>query len=305
MGMGLGELFTGGAVYIIDSMPLPVCKRVRARRCRKVRGRDYGGYCAAKQEKFFGWRLHLICTADGIPVTFELLPAAYQDLTAIHELTLTLPNGARLLGDKGFISAADAHSILEATGVHLITARRKNMSPNSWADDYDLRLYRKQIETVYSQMERMGTQRLYSRTNPGFELKVFASVFALAFTNIINQQSRYIIHDWGDGQGIVISKNGRHWGEHHCMKSDLAGNHMVSVVVHRRECKDDVRLSFPQNVHQLVTRLVGIPNVFVRLPHADVTPTQRLRYPCCFCIPHPGDFFIRSGWVVLESFVAV
>jgi hypothetical protein len=39
-------------------------------------------------------------------------------------------------------------------------------------------------------MERMGTQRLYSRTNPGFELKAFASVFALAFTNIINQQSR-------------------------------------------------------------------------------------------------------------------
>jgi len=182
---GLGELFTGGEVYIIDSMPLPVCKRVRARRCRKVRGRDYCGYCAAKREKFFGWRLHLICTANGVPVTFELLPAAYQDLTAIHELTLTLPNGARLFADKGYISASDAASILEATGVRLITARRKNMSSNSWADDYDLRLYRKQIETVYSQMERMGTQRLYSRTKLGFELKAFASVFALAFTNLI------------------------------------------------------------------------------------------------------------------------
>jgi len=183
---GLGELFTGGTVYIIDSMPLPVCKRVRARRCRKVRGKAYCGYCAAKKERFFGWRLHLICTQHGIPVAFEMLPAAHQDLTAIHELTLTLPNGACLFGDKGFISTPDAASIFEAIGVRLITARRKNMSPNTWADDYDLHLYRKRIETVYSQLERMGTQHLYSRTNLGFELKTFASVFALAFTNIIN-----------------------------------------------------------------------------------------------------------------------
>ena len=46
----LGELFSGGLVYIIDSMPLPVCRRARARRCRKVRGAAYCGYCAAKRE---------------------------------------------------------------------------------------------------------------------------------------------------------------------------------------------------------------------------------------------------------------
>ena len=56
----LGDLFAQGEMFIIDSMPLPVCKRVRARRCRKVRGRAYCGYCAAKREKFFGWRLHLV-----------------------------------------------------------------------------------------------------------------------------------------------------------------------------------------------------------------------------------------------------
>lgn len=77
----LGEIFTDGEALIIDSMPLPVCKRVRARRCQKVRGKAYCGYCAAKKEKFFGWRLHLICTADGIPVAFDMLPAAQQDLT--------------------------------------------------------------------------------------------------------------------------------------------------------------------------------------------------------------------------------
>src|SRR5690606_37883249 len=31
----LGEVFAQGEVFLIDSMPLPVCKRARARRCRK------------------------------------------------------------------------------------------------------------------------------------------------------------------------------------------------------------------------------------------------------------------------------
>ena len=181
----LGELFSGGLVYIIDSMPLPVCRRARARRCRKVRGKAYCGYCAAKREKFFGWRLHLVCTADGIPVAFDLLPASEQDLTAIHELLSALPTGSSVFGDKGYLSAADAASLLAATGVRLVAPHRKNMPSIPWADDYDLRLYRKRIETVYSQLEKMGTQRLHARTNAGFDLKLWASLLALTFSNLV------------------------------------------------------------------------------------------------------------------------
>jgi DDE family transposase len=181
----VGEVFSQGEAFIIDSLPVPVCKRVRAWRCRKVRGREFCGYCAAKDEKFFGWRLHLVCTTDGIPVSFELLPAAYHDLTPVHELTVSLPLGASVFGDKGYISDPDVTSLFAATGVRLVSVRRKNMTPNSWADDYDLTRYRKRIETTNSQLEAMGFQRLHARTNTGFDLKVWASLLALAFTNIL------------------------------------------------------------------------------------------------------------------------
>ena len=182
----MGELFAHGEAFIIDSMPLPVCKRVRARRCKKVRGKAYCGYCAAKKEKFFGWRLHLVCSVEGIPVAFEMLPASEQDLTPIHELTANLPPGSTVFGDKGYIAAEDARTILEAVGVRMVSIPRKNMSPNSWADEYDMRQYRKRIETVYSQMEKMGIQRLHARTNVGFDMKALASLLALAFTNIVH-----------------------------------------------------------------------------------------------------------------------
>src|SRR5205823_13829318 len=137
-----------------------------------------------KKEKFFGWRLHLICTPSGIPESFDLLPASEQDLNPIHELTFELPEGAPVFADKGYISENDADSILATTGVRLVAIRRKNRACLSWADDYDLRLYRRRIETVYSQMEAMGIQHLHARTNRGFDLKARASILALAFTNL-------------------------------------------------------------------------------------------------------------------------
>lgn len=96
----LGRLFEHEAGLIIDSLPVPVWRRVRARRCGKVRGRDYCGYCSAKKEKFFGWRLHLVCTPAGIPVRYSLLPAAYHDLTPIHELLWELPAGGLGIGGQ-------------------------------------------------------------------------------------------------------------------------------------------------------------------------------------------------------------
>jgi DDE family transposase len=182
----LSEIYAQGEVFIIDSMPLPVCKRARATRCKKVRGKAFCGYCAAKKEKFFGWRLHLICTPEGIPVSFDLLPASEQDLTPIHELTVALPEGCTVFGDKGYICDPDAQTILAECGIRFVTIRRRNMTPNPWADEYDLRLYRRRIETVYSQMEAMGVQQLHARTNHGFDLKVSASLLALAFANIIS-----------------------------------------------------------------------------------------------------------------------
>src|SRR4051812_42749333 len=106
----VGQLFAQGDVFIIDSMPVPVCKRVRAWRCRKLNahhssGRHYFGRCAAKKWLFYGWRLHLICTPAGVPVRFQLLPGAWHDLTPIYELTYGLPNGARVYADKGYVSA--------------------------------------------------------------------------------------------------------------------------------------------------------------------------------------------------------
>ena len=50
----LGDLLAQSTVYLIDTMPMPVCKLVRASRCKKVQGSPFYGYCASKDEHYFG-----------------------------------------------------------------------------------------------------------------------------------------------------------------------------------------------------------------------------------------------------------
>ena len=56
---------------------------------------------------------------------------------------------------------------------------------HGWAEEYDLRLYRKTIETVNSQLESMAFNRLRARTNEGFFIKVHASLIALWQTRML------------------------------------------------------------------------------------------------------------------------
>jgi hypothetical protein len=179
----VSESFAGGTVFIIDSLPLPVCRRARAWRCRKVRGALYCGYCAAKEEKFFGWRLHLVVTPAGIPVAFDLLPASLHDLTPVHDLTQRLPSGVTLYGDKAYNSAEDEAWIAGETGIRLIPRRRGNMNANTQEEQAGLRRYRGRVETVNSQLAAWGVQRLHARTHEGWVVKVLASLFALLCVN--------------------------------------------------------------------------------------------------------------------------
>ena len=53
-----------------------------------------------------------------------------------------------------------------------------------WMDVIELCAHCHTIETVNSQLEKMGIERLDARTNAGFELKVHATLIALICTNM-------------------------------------------------------------------------------------------------------------------------
>lgn len=187
----LGELIVHQqafiATFIIDSMPIPVCENIRVSQCHLLKGKEFFGKCGYKyKENFFGLRLHLVCTLDKRPVSFVLLPAGYHDLTPVHELTVNLPLGAWVLGDKGY-NCAEVQEIMRWTlGGILIPLRKANMAPNTLAEHGELCTYRHRIEQLFSQLETMGLKSLHVTTPRGLELKICASLVALAILNTTN-----------------------------------------------------------------------------------------------------------------------
>ena len=103
----LSHLRVTAPLYLIDTMPLPMCRKVRGERCRKVHGKGYMGRCAAKNEWFFGWRLPWVCDWRGFPIAFDLLPAVWHELTPLHYLLADLPPGSCVLADGAYISQTE------------------------------------------------------------------------------------------------------------------------------------------------------------------------------------------------------
>ncbi|MFN5933444.1 MAG: IS982 family transposase [Roseiflexaceae bacterium] len=179
----LSDMCSTSTIYIVDSMPIPVCRRARAKRCTKICGAQYDGTCHAKNERYFGWKLHLICDSAGIPARFVLRPSRPHDTTAVDDLACTLPFGSVLLGDRGYVSEPLRHHLDARYGVTMIAIHRANMTPNTPAEQRLLRMHRKRIETFKSQLEKMGVARLHTRLSAGVSLNIVASLCALSVSN--------------------------------------------------------------------------------------------------------------------------
>ncbi len=101
----------------------------------------------------------------------------------MQHLLANLPEQSQVVADKGYIYDRDWGLAYYYGDVTIHTEYRKNMrgEPNLL-----VKQHRKQVETVFSQLEKMGIQRIHARTLDGFYLKVMASLSALAFTNFMN-----------------------------------------------------------------------------------------------------------------------
>jgi len=85
-----------------------------------------------RDEKFYGFRGHLLVSADGIITGFTLTPANGDEREALWDLRQEIQG--LLIGDKGYISAW-LRQELQRYGIDLQTALRSNMCdvrPKFW-----------------------------------------------------------------------------------------------------------------------------------------------------------------------------
>ena len=112
---------------IIDSLPIPVIQFHLAPSSSNdwsCYGADYGRIESRKQT-IFGYKLHLLVTAKGVIVDFELAPASEADLSVGYEL-LSGHQDKQVIGDKAYISTQIKEQLAQVNRIELITVPRRN-----------------------------------------------------------------------------------------------------------------------------------------------------------------------------------
>ena len=87
-------------IHLLDGFPIPLCWNCRGTRCRTFQDVAAWGYCATKQEYFYGLCGHLVITLAGTVVAFTVAKIDERDV--VPNLYGTIRG--LLIGDKGFIS---------------------------------------------------------------------------------------------------------------------------------------------------------------------------------------------------------
>jgi hypothetical protein len=155
------RLAAGEPVWLIDSLPVPVCQFARATFCRRFRGEADYGYDHCVKRTFYGFRLHLRASRGGVIRAFDLAPARASDRAMLDELAG--PPGTTGIGDRGDWDPARA-AALAAAGVRFRAPFQHASKDPDPARSARLSAIRYRLEAVNGQLaERYRVKRTWAR----------------------------------------------------------------------------------------------------------------------------------------------
>jgi hypothetical protein len=170
-------------VWVVDSTPVE-CGRSRetAKRSDLAGWAEYG-YCASHSRYFWGLRLHLVCTLQGLPVAFALTGAKADErdvltgmFTAGPDLVTARP-GQTLIGDKNYYGR-DFEAALRDAGARLLRPARQGEPKRPGACLF--KPLRQVIESINETFKgQLDLERHGGHTPQGVIVRVLQRILAL------------------------------------------------------------------------------------------------------------------------------
>jgi IS5 family transposase len=175
---------------VIDSLPVPVVQ------FHLVPGStgdwdEHGaayGKVSSKKQTIYGYKLHLLVTMSGVILDFHLAPANASDLSVGVEL-LSEHTDLSVLGDKAYISAAEAAELWRQQRIRLTTLPRRNQKrqvPSAVART--INAGRQIIETVNGQLaEQFHVEKNHAHTFWGLCARLLTKLTAHTLCIYLNR----------------------------------------------------------------------------------------------------------------------
>ena len=176
--------------FIIDSMPLEICKFSRHNRIKickeEFESAPSKGFCASQNNWYFGYKLHGVCSVSGIFHSLDITKAEVHDVHFLKNIKQQMSDCV-LLGDRGYLSESIQLDLFQTVKVKLETPKRANQKDYK-PQPYIFRKSRKRIETLFSQLcDQFMIRRNYAKSFEGFKTRILAKITSLTLVQYINK----------------------------------------------------------------------------------------------------------------------
>lgn len=164
--------------FLLDTKPVPVVGYKRDKRRSDFLGSAAYGVCVSRNMKYFGYKLVVLTTFEGLPVVFDLVPANLDERQSA-EAVLGWVHGCQVIGDKGFLGKEWQFDIYQQTGSQVLTPKRHNqLLQNTKEFDRWLNRIRERIEGSFHEIRNTGRdiERLRAKTILGLCTRVIEEV---------------------------------------------------------------------------------------------------------------------------------
>lgn len=165
--------------FLIDSFPVAVCHNIRISRSKIIDNEVFRGKCVSKRTYFYGFKVAVLTTLDGLPVEIAFLPGSYFDSRFLNRMHFNLPKDSSIFSDSAFQDYEVEDSALRLDQCAWEVNRKKNTKRG---DIYQITLWKKtmrrRIESYFSAITNLFPRSIHAVTINGFLLKVFFFVFS-------------------------------------------------------------------------------------------------------------------------------
>jgi Transposase DDE domain len=175
--------------YVMDSFPVAVCHNIRiAGNHILPLDEQYRGKCVSKCQYFYGFRVQVIATLDGVPVEFAIVPGSWHDSKGMHALPMNLPCGSRNISDSAYTNYEYEDLLKECENIWHDCQRKSNSKRTepAYRAAYKSRV-RKLIESVFAQITSMIPRKIHATTIKGFLLKLKFFIWSFTFKKLYFQ----------------------------------------------------------------------------------------------------------------------
>jgi hypothetical protein len=184
---------------LIDATPVPCgASRETVKRSELAGWAGYG-YCAAHSRWYWGLKLYLITTPDGMPIAWCLASPQIGEREVAAELLAharrahALRPGLTLIGDKGFAGRGFEDLLTTGFGLRLVRPDRRDEKPRHGPIGW----IRQWIESVNDTLKgQLDLERHGGRTTAGVYTRIAQRLLAMAAT---------IWHNWATAEPIKRS----------------------------------------------------------------------------------------------------